>query len=121
MNDVINHPEHYTQARVTIEPIDVLRFAPFDLGNALKYILRAGHKGDARTDWEKAKFYLTVADESYRVNPHAYENFYKSYRIFLQKFKRLEYVAEPEDVLPFLDELWDLCIDEIVRVKNEAK
>jgi hypothetical protein len=59
----VNHPDHYTSGG--IEVIDYLRakltpeqFAGFCLGNALKYLSRAGRKGDATTDLEKAAWYL---------------------------------------------------------------
>lgn len=57
-NDPVNHPAHYTQASPTVEPIDFLRYLPFSLGNALKYIIRAEHKGNAEQDLDKAVWYL---------------------------------------------------------------
>jgi len=56
IRDNVNHPSHYTWLKdlCGVEPIDICRHLDFDLGNALKYILRAGHKKDASmTDWEK--------------------------------------------------------------------
>ena len=45
-DDQINHPSHYTwiKDKVGIEVIDITRHLDFDLGNAIKYILRAGKK-----------------------------------------------------------------------------
>ena len=42
----VNHPSHYTwlKDKIGIEVIDITRHMDFDLGNAIKYILRAGHK-----------------------------------------------------------------------------
>lgn len=54
--DPINHPYHYT-SRGT-ECIDIAEDMSFCLGNALKYIWRAGLKGDAVTDLRKAAWYL---------------------------------------------------------------
>lgn len=54
--DNVNHPQHYTWLKELcgIEVIDITRHMNFCCGNALKYILRAGHKKDARlTDTEK--------------------------------------------------------------------
>ena len=54
--DNVNHPSHYTWLKdlCGVEPIDICRHLDFDLGNTLKYILRAGHKKDASmTDLEK--------------------------------------------------------------------
>lgn len=47
--DNVNHPSHYTWLRdkCGIEVIDIVRHMDFCTGNALKYLLRAGHKQDA--------------------------------------------------------------------------
>lgn len=55
--DPVNHPPHY-QHPSGIECIEVARHMTFNLGNALKYIWRAGRKGDAVQDLEKARWYL---------------------------------------------------------------
>lgn len=62
------HPSHYTwlQAKCGIEVIDITRHLDFDLGNAVKYILRAGHKTEEGMssrekeieDLQKAMFYI---------------------------------------------------------------
>ena len=54
--DNVNHPAHYTWLKdlCGIEVIDITRHMNFCLGNAVKYILRAGHKKDASlTDTDK--------------------------------------------------------------------
>lgn len=55
----VDHPPHYTKGG--IEAIDVIEAwgLGFHLGNALKYIARAGRKGDAREDIAKAIWYLS--------------------------------------------------------------
>lgn len=68
--DAVNHPDHYNALAAVcsvcgspIECIDVVRHLNFDLGNAVKYIWRAGQK-DPETeieDLKKAAWYL--ADE----------------------------------------------------------
>lgn len=57
-NDAVNHPSHYTYG--TIETIDYIEDKEFtyNLGNAIKYISRAGHKLDAIEDLEKAVWYV---------------------------------------------------------------
>ena len=42
----VSHPSHYTWLKELcgIEVIDITRHLDFDLGNAIKYILRAGRK-----------------------------------------------------------------------------
>ena len=49
IGDNVNHPPHYTwlKDKCGIEVIDITRHMGFCLGNAIKYILRAGHKQDA--------------------------------------------------------------------------
>ena len=44
--DNVNHPPHYTwlKEKCGVEVIDITRHMGFDLGNAIKYILRAGLK-----------------------------------------------------------------------------
>ena len=66
--DKVNHPSHYCWLKKLcgIEVIDITRHLDFDLGNAVKYILRAGHKSEegysdkdkAIEDLKKAIFYI---------------------------------------------------------------
>lgn len=57
--DSVNRPSHYTEGR-KYEPIDVIEDweLDFHLGNALKYISRAGRKEDAIQDLKKARWYI---------------------------------------------------------------
>jgi len=57
-NDTINHPKHYTFG--TIEVIEVIEDwnLNFHLGNTVKYIARAEHKGRTVEDLKKARWYL---------------------------------------------------------------
>lgn len=56
--DGINHPSHYTRGK--IEVIDFIedQQLPYHLGNVIKYIARAGYKGDKLEDLKKARWYL---------------------------------------------------------------
>lgn len=56
--DVVNQPNHYTAGG--IETIDFIeaKGLGFHLGNAIKYISRAGRKGDFEEDIRKAIWYL---------------------------------------------------------------
>lgn len=69
MTDMVNNPPHYTSHPSGIEAIEVTRHMNFNLGNAMKYIWRAGLKDKAKTieDLKKAIFYLN--DEIDRLNP----------------------------------------------------
>lgn len=62
--DNINHPEHYQLPGIPCESIDVIRavlgdegFCKFCRGNALKYLIRADHKGGTE-DLKKAAKYI---------------------------------------------------------------
>jgi hypothetical protein len=57
-NDAVNHPKHYTAHPSGVECIQITRHMNFCLGNAMKYIWRAGLKGDAVEDLRKAVFYI---------------------------------------------------------------
>ncbi|MFI0553398.1 DUF3310 domain-containing protein [Streptomyces scabiei] len=58
-HDEVNHPAHYTWLPNDIEVIDITELFNFCLGNALKYIMRAGHKHDEPlTDLRKAAWYI---------------------------------------------------------------
>lgn len=66
--DMVNHPPHYTMGAV--ECIDAIRaalgddgFVAFCRGNAIKYLWRTGHKGNAVQDMEKAVWYINKAVE----------------------------------------------------------
>lgn len=61
MESSVNHPKHYEGVSATVECIDITRHLPFSLGNAVKYIWRAGKKGGqekAIEDLEKARWYI---------------------------------------------------------------
>lgn len=56
--DMVNSPKHYKGK--TFEVIDIINDygLNFELGNAIKYILRADKKGNKKQDLEKAIWYL---------------------------------------------------------------
>lgn len=58
-SDIISHPSHYTEGR-KYEPRKVIHDwdLNFNLGNAVKYIARAGRKGDKVEDLKKAIQYI---------------------------------------------------------------
>ena len=53
-HDAVNHPSHYTRGK--IEVIDFIedQQLPYHLGNVIKYIARAGYKGDKLEDLKKS-------------------------------------------------------------------
>lgn len=58
IHDEVNHPKHYTDTPFGLEVIEITDKYDFTVGNALKYIFRAGKKGDAVKDLDKAVWYL---------------------------------------------------------------
>ena len=56
--DPVNSPSHYTSHPSGIECIQVTEHMPFCIGNAIKYLWRAGLKGDAVEDLKKAAWYI---------------------------------------------------------------
>jgi Protein of unknwon function (DUF3310) len=59
MTDAVNNPAHYNAHPSGIECIQITEHMNFNLGNAVKYIWRAGLKSDsAVTDLEKAAWYV---------------------------------------------------------------
>ena len=86
LSNRVEHPSHYTWLKnlCGIEVIDITRHLDFDLGNAIKYILRAGRKPiinenlsddflrAAIQDLKKALFYIND-----KIN--MLENEYKSF------------------------------------------
>ena len=56
--EMVDHPALYNRGKY--EAIDVIEEwqMNFNLGNALKYLSRAGHKDDIIQDLKKAKWYI---------------------------------------------------------------
>ena len=59
-HDIINHPSHYADQGVTIEPIELTSRLPHALASAYEYIIRAGKKEGQpeEVDLKKAQFWL---------------------------------------------------------------
>lgn len=107
MSDPVNHPQHYNSHQSGVEIIDVTDSMPFCVGNAWKYVARAGLKEKAIEDLKKAIWYLRreitrrqrpghgrLATED-EFNAAAYEKFVK---------------AEPSvDLRAFYEAVWRAC------------
>lgn len=56
--DPVNHPPHYKTGGIeTIDFIEAKQLN-YNLGNVVKYVTRADHKGNRKQDLEKAAWYL---------------------------------------------------------------
>jgi len=58
MNDNVNHPKHYTSHPSGVECIEITEHLNFCIGNAIKYLWRAGLKGEQVEDLRKARWYI---------------------------------------------------------------
>lgn len=58
--EAVNHPRHYNDHPSGVECITIVEEFNFNLGNAIKYIWRAGLKpgADAQQDLAKALWYI---------------------------------------------------------------
>ncbi len=65
-NDSVNHPKHYTSHPSGVECITITRHHNFAIGNAIKYLFRAGLKHPSPVeDLKKAIWY--IEDEIKRI------------------------------------------------------
>lgn len=82
-NDAVNHPKHYTSHPSGIECIEVTKHHNFCIGNAIKYLWRAGIKESSKSasekqieDLKKAIWYIneeikTIESKEFSVKQHA--------------------------------------------------
>ena len=81
MNDNVNHPAHYTDGN--IEVIDFIedKQLGFHLGNAVKYISRAGKKDPDKyiEDLQKAAWYIAREIDRYNEEQAAYRKMMKRF------------------------------------------
>jgi len=57
-DDPVSHPSHYTTGKIEVKDYIADKNFNFFLGNVIKYVSRAGLKGDAVTDLMKARQYI---------------------------------------------------------------
>ena len=58
LKDAVNHPLHYTSHPSGVECITITEHMNFNVGNAVKYLWRAGSKGEVMEDLKKAQWYI---------------------------------------------------------------
>jgi hypothetical protein len=54
----VDHPTHYNTHPSNVECITVVEHFSFNIGNAIKYLWRAGEKGKQLEDLRKAEWYV---------------------------------------------------------------
>ena len=108
--DPVNKPSHYAEGRQfeTIEVIEDWKLS-YRLGNCVKYISRAGRKGDRKQDLEKAAWYLQREIEAID-KPSQYQP-----STDVQYEDVLEYYGQSID----LDEAWPEYHSPTPIVKND--
>lgn len=67
--EVVNHPSHYTSHPSGVECVEIAEHLSFNLGNALKYVWRAGLKGEGTRleDVKKALWYIEREAKAYET------------------------------------------------------
>lgn len=65
--DMVNRPPHYTAGGIEVIDYIEAKGLDYNLGNVVKYISRAGKKGDGLEDLRKARWYLDRAIEKHGV------------------------------------------------------
>ena len=99
-HDVVNNPSHYAEGR-EFETIDVIEDwgLGYHLGNAVKYISRAGRKDDILQDLRKAQWYLTREIENLELERAEAEGILYEYEV------QEEFPVDYQDILE--DQAWE--------------
>lgn len=113
-------PEYYEKCCGRIEPIELLKRLPFQLGNACKYLIRAPYKESEEKDLKKALDYLTWAEEDREQLPDDNGVF-----LLLVPFFRNEYLNTltdaPFDCTPCYERTISLVESRIKEIQDENK
>ena len=67
--ETVNHPKHYNSHPSGVEAIVICEHMTFNVGNAVKYLFRAGLKGAAVEDLKKAAWYINREIERLSTKP----------------------------------------------------
>ena len=99
-HDVVNSPSHYAEGR-EFETIDVIEDwgLGYHLGNAVKYISRAGRKDDILQDLKKAQWYLNREIENLELERAEAEGILYEYEV------QEEFPVDYQDILE--DQAWE--------------
>lgn len=94
MENKINHPVHYGGKDNPFEPIKIIEYYDlnFMLGNCIKYVLRAGKKGNKLEDLEKALWNLQREIDNMKNKSNIIEEMEKTLRE--EHIHQLQRIAE---------------------------
>lgn len=113
--DDVNNPAHYQGVAAMIQPVDITRELPGPLSNAVKYIWRAGRKGDKAKgieDLEKALWYLDDwVENGYSVDMRTARAIWRL--VPYTAFRDTRYIT----IDYILREKWDYAVGEIQKLK----
>jgi len=65
----VDHPAHYNSHPSGVEAIEIAERLSFNLGNAIKYLMRRKHKGRELEDLQKALWYTKREHERLSKSP----------------------------------------------------
>lgn len=118
--DSVETPSHYVQQSAVVQPIELLRDAPFDIGNALKYWIRAGHKGDKLEDLRKSLKYAKWAEETSNSDSEQYLLWFKRKALLLPHFD-CGFMSHRIGFFTWLDSMIEALQREIKLLQNQQK
>ena len=117
--DNVNNPAHYQGIVAMIQPVAITRELPGPLSNAVKYIWRAGRKGDKAKgieDLEKALWYLDDwVENGYPVDMRTARAVWRL--VPYTAFRDIRYIA----IDYLLREKWDYAVEEIQHLVAAIK
>lgn len=120
--DMVNSPKHYTGYSMVVEPIIICKELSFCIGNAVKYIVRAGLKGAPEKeleDYKKAGYYITAgATES--ISETALQVFNIVKDAFPEDKRHIIELLLNEDTMDAYEEV-NKKIEELENKFNESK
>lgn len=108
IEDKVNHPSHYTDGKIEVIEFIEDKKLDFCLGNAIKYISRAGKKDPEKEveDLEKAIWYIKRKIKQIKENPN-----HRHATSFDVKVSPLEFDADNDDFTSFNNEDNFILID----------
>ena len=86
VKEIVNHPKHYNEHPSGIECITIVEWFNFNIGNALKYLWRAGLKNNLVDDLKKALWYVQREIERITNEKAIRKTAYSGPRIYLTRY-----------------------------------